>query len=42
MSDKIDTYSFLPWVREGIANKINDTAGTVDKLRATLILEINV
>jgi hypothetical protein len=42
MSDKIDTYSFLPWVREGIANKINDTAGTVDKLRATLNLEINV
>lgn len=37
MSDTIATYTFLPWLRQGIANKI--TAGDMDtsvKLRATI------
>ena len=35
MSNKLDTYSFLPWIREGITNKITvDPA--IDKLRGTL------
>ena len=36
MSDKLNTYSFLPWVREGIANQIENSVDNTDKLRASI------
>ena len=42
MSDKLNTYSFLPWVREGIANRIGTNPAAADKLRATFELKIKV
>jgi hypothetical protein len=42
MSDKLNTYSFLPWVREGIANRIVPPEESDDKLRATLNYEFEL
>jgi hypothetical protein len=43
MSDEIGTYSFLPWLRQGVANRITsaDRDASV-KLRATIHIELNV
>ena len=38
MSDKLATYTFLPWLKQGIANKINTPVG--DALRPTIDVEL--
>ena len=38
MSDPLATYSFLPWVRQGIANKITSSGG----VRATVKVELTI
>ena len=43
MSDIIATYSFLPWLRQGITNKI--TTGDLDpavKFRATIKVDLTI
>lgn len=43
MSEKLATYSFLPWLRQGIANSIvNPTDPTTVKLRASVPIKVNV
>ena len=43
MSDEIGTYSFLPWLRQGVANRITSPDGDPSvKLRATIHIELNV
>jgi hypothetical protein len=39
MSDEIATYSFLPWLRQGIANDIDATGSTRASLSVTLKVE---
>ena len=40
MSDNIATYSFLPWLRQGIANKI--IAGSTSGARATIPVKLKI
>ena len=43
MSDVLSTYTFIPWLRQGIANKV--TAGDLDasvKLRATINVKLDI
>ena len=43
MSDVLSTYTFLPWLRQGIANKV--TAADLDdsvKLRATINVQLAI
>ena len=40
MSDAIATYSFLPWLRQGIANQI--TAGVTDHGRAVMSVQLQL
>lgn len=40
MSDKIGTYTFLPWLRQGIANKIDPSIATAS--RATIQVKLKV
>ena len=40
MSDKIATYTFLPWLRQGIANKIDPSIAT--ESRATIQVKLKV
>lgn len=43
MSDEIGTYSFLPWLRQGVANRITSADGDASvKLRATIHIDLNV
>jgi len=43
MSDEIGTYSFLPWLRQGVANRIASADGDTNvKLRATIHIALNV
>ena len=43
MSDEIGTYSFLPWLRQGVANRIASADGDTNvKLRATIHIDLNV
>lgn len=43
MSDAIGTYSFLPWLRQGIANRIESADGdTSVRLRATVDVEFDL
>lgn len=43
MSDEIGTYSFLPWLRQGVANRILSADGDAGiKLRATIHVELTV
>lgn len=41
MSKKINSYSFLPWIREGIANQMQKNPGK-DKIHATLDASFNI
>ncbi len=40
MSDQIATYTFLPWLRQGIANQLNAPAGNA--IRATIDLDLKL
>ena len=43
MSQQLPTYSFLPWLRTGVANSITQADGdTSVKVRATLPLDVTV
>lgn len=43
MSEKLATYSFLPWLRQGIANSISQSdKDAIVKLRAAVPIEVNV
>lgn len=43
MSNKLATYSFLPWLRQGIGNSITQADGdTTVKLRASVSIRVNV
>lgn len=40
MNDEIAVYTFLPWLKQGIANKINAPVG--DAIRATVNVDLNI
>ena len=43
MSQQLPTYSFLPWLRTGVANSITQADGDAGvKVRATLPLDLTV
>ena len=43
MSQQLPTYSFLPWLRTGVANSITQADGDASvKVRATLPLDVTV
>ncbi|HEY6189581.1 MAG TPA: hypothetical protein VIW80_18150 [Pyrinomonadaceae bacterium] len=43
MSDEIGTYSFMPWLRQGVANQITSADGATSvKIRATIHIDLNV